>query len=538
MPEIRDRLNCVHEDIRGWRQKLRKIDNQMRQYEKATRQYPGRDNENESILHNILPIYWEVFHTHNAYETQQEHLSAFNYDIGIFLVGFSSLPIVLSLAEIQPTEKIYFLYSSDTKRKLYDIADRMRAMLQGETCFDDLIDRVEEIVLDIENAENTNGFGLEVDDPSDPVKTFKLIKTVIDKVGDKRIALDLTGGKKTMIGGGFTAGSIWASKWSQAAQKFTDFCDMFYIDSLKYDADRSAPVPGYEFLSRLKNPYDVYNVQSVHQAKKLFEKHNYEAAADLWKSVSGNLKLHADQYGLKEEQREVEKDLNMANCYRFWDAFDYEEAHKHRVLWQYNKWHKHDSLDVLKLLKEVRNRQTLFDHDCRVIHYAVDHYQSAVRRQASGKFDDAIVRFTQVIEMLCIYRICQIAAIGNLVEIATNQSLHENWCRSEHWGIKALVNFLFGQDSRYDSQYKITDCTQFLQESDYDSVSRIIGLIQPRNKFIHFTRRVNQSATVRNAGELKGLARKFLENFSCDYRENTCLSFDELLELHEFRQLQ
>ena len=304
MPKIRDRLNCVRQDDTNWRRKLRKIDTQMGYYESERRQNPGGNHE--TILEAILPEYWEVFHTHNTYEKNEGHLPDINYDIGIFLVGFSSLPIVLSLAEIQPTEKIYFLYSSDTKNKCYDIANRMRAMLQGQDCFGDLITRVEDIVLDIQDNNNNLGHGLEVDEPSDPVNTFKRIKEVIDKVGNnKRIAIDLTGGKKTMIGGGFTAGAIWASKWSEAAQKFTDFCDMFYIDSLKYDADRSAPVPGHEFLSRLKNPYDVYNVQSVQQAKKLFEKHNYEAAAELLERVKGKLEIHANQYDLIVEKDET-----------------------------------------------------------------------------------------------------------------------------------------------------------------------------------------------------------------------------------------
>jgi len=72
MPEIRDRLNCVRSDNQDWRRKLHEIDTQMRHYENARRQHPGNDNEN--ILHAILPTYWEVFHTHNTYEKQQGHL--------------------------------------------------------------------------------------------------------------------------------------------------------------------------------------------------------------------------------------------------------------------------------------------------------------------------------------------------------------------------------------------------------------------------------------------------------------------------------
>ena len=58
-------------------------------------------------------------------EANNEYLPC--YDVGIFLVGYSSLPIVLSLAEINPTEKIYFIYSKDTK----DVLDEIHNRIQG-----------------------------------------------------------------------------------------------------------------------------------------------------------------------------------------------------------------------------------------------------------------------------------------------------------------------------------------------------------------------------------------------------------------------
>lgn len=543
MPEIRDRLNCVREDDQGWRRKLRKINTQMGEYERSRRRNPGGNNEN--ILHEILPTYWEVFHTHNAYEKRQGHLPDLNYDIGIFLVGFSSLPIVLSLAEIQPTEKIYFLYSRDTQAKCYEITDRMRAMLEGQTCFDDLINRAENIVLDIQD-ENSLRCGLKVGEPSDPVETFKWIKEVIDEVigtvGDKRIALDLTGGKKTMIGGGFTAGSIWTSKWSEAAQEFTDFCDMFYIDSLKYDADRSAPVPGHEFLSRLKNPYDVYNVQSVQQAKKLFEKHNYEAAAELLESVKDTLEVHAIQYSLEEEKNETVNHHRQTNCYYLWDALYYDKAkngkNRHGNSWKYNEKHVKGAIDVLDILGSVTSRDTLFTGEASIIHYAMDRYQNAIRRKKSGKLDDAIVRFTQVIEMLCIYKIHQIAK-GNYLY---NEQCNKVSTPPSKWNITPLILFLFGDTCKYDRErdrfYTISDCNQLLNKTDYDcnDVDEIVELIESRNNFVHFSNPMRQSQTEDNAQNLKNLARKFLKNFSCCYCSSNGLSFDELLELHRFRR--
>ena len=83
---------------------------------------------------------------------------------------------------------------------------------------------------------------------------------------------------------------------------------------------------GTEFLNSLDNPYDVYNVPSVQQARKLFEKHNYEAAAILLEGVVDNLSKYAESYGLQNEQDAVNKSCYMADCYGLWDAFDYSAA--------------------------------------------------------------------------------------------------------------------------------------------------------------------------------------------------------------------
>ena len=504
----------------------------------------------EQALNPILPTYWKVFHTHNIARIRNKELPCRGdntdllpcYDVGIFLVGFSSIPIALSLAEIQPAQKIYFLYSSGmdgTQNTCFEIADRMEAMLQEEPCFNDLINRVKNIASDIQKNGKNCGFGLEVDNPSDPVETFKRIKEVIDKVGDKRIALDLTGGKKTMIGGGFTAGSILGFADSIADSA----CDMFYIDSLEYDQHRGSPTPGTEFLTRLDNPYNVYNVQSVQQAEKLFEKHNYEAAADLWEEVGKKLEDHASRYGLEKEQDTVQEDLDMADCYGLWDAFDYktacERARCYGNSWGYDKKHMKSSINVLDILSEVEeDPQTLFGKLTRIIHYAVDRYQNGIRRMNSDRFDDAIVRFTQVVEILCHYRIHQIARNGHLVNESDNVVSNA----PNKWEITPLLLFLFAKRSKYNRRrggyYKITECNELLDVTDYgyNDVELIIDLIEDRNAFIHVKNNPEWGEMKKNAENLQKLARKFLENFSRSYCCEQYVSFDNLLELHRFRR--
>lgn len=554
-------------------QKQKKIKDVMELYEKhrsGRTSYSPEDIENH--LNEILPIYWEVFHENNinrqkAGETpcpgdDKDLLPC--YDIGIFLVGYSSLPIVLSLAEIRPTEKIYFLYSKDTEDILKEIKDRLKAMLNGK--HDEFSQLVENAAgtqisakLDAEDKElirmelfqeHQSGFSLEIGDPSDPVATFKRIKEIVDSIDEsdnKRIALDLTGGKKTMLGGGYTAGTIWASRLSAEAQKNLPFCDMYYIDSKKYDPSSGRPDPGTEFLSRLKNPYDVYNVQSNLEAHKLFEKYNYEAAADLWKDVEGKLKDHALRYGLEAEQKAVQTDLAMANCYKLWDDFAYKEAKAYMGVsgssitgfWGYQEKHTNDSIDVLDILSEVTNRAKLFADDQTIIHYAVDRYQNAVRRQKSGKLYDAIVRFTQVIEMLCNYKIRLIARRRKLVNEAGN--LVSNV--SAKLKITPLIRFLFGApcyrkyyiDSGF---YKISDSNERLDINHYiyDDIESIIELIDARNDFVHFVEELEIGKAKEVTKQLQKLARKFIENFSENYRCSQNMDLDDLLALHTFRE--
>ena len=320
---------------------------------------------------------------------------------------------------------------------------------------------------------------------------------------------------------------------------------MFYVDSSEYDPNRGAPKPGTEFLSELKNPYDVYNVQNVVQAKELFKQHNYEAAAQLWNDVDKKLGDYAERYGLEGEQKSVEKYLYMSDCYRLWDAFDYLEARESKVndgdLWGYNTKHIYNSIDVLEILSVVEDQQTLFAKEAQIIHYAIDRYQNGIRRMDNDRFDDAIVRFTQVVEILCLYQVYQIAKSKSLID-NHGKRLSSGYCLEEHWRMWKLIVFLFGQ-SRYekdrDNHYYIQDPTMQLDICAYGycDATEITDLIEARHKFVHLKNSPGWEVMEEDAEDLKDLARKFLENFSDKYRCENGLSFDELLKLHEFRQL-
>ena len=546
--ELIKRLNEVQPN--SWGEKLKEIKKYIEKYDEE-RRGPSNYSKADIIayLNKILPTYWDVFHTHNTARRRDGELDKRDgtdearlprYDIGIFLVGYSPIPIALSLAEIQPCEEIYFLYSSDTKPILLDIGDRLRKMLDGS--YTSFVDRVETTALS--NQEND---ALAIDKPSDPVSTFKRIKEIVDSIDaadNKRIALDLTGGKKTMLGGGYTAGAIWASRWSAASQKLMDFCDMYYIDSLEYDQSRGSPVPGTEFLSRLENPYAVYNVESNLQARKLFEKRNYEAAADLWENVESTLKEHKKRYGLETEFNITVNQHGMAKCYYLWDSFDYNEANQNKgdpknKNWGYFKKHVHNSIDVLSILSNVTSRSMLFQNERVIIHYAVDRYQNGMRRKESGKLEDAIVRFAQVIEMICHYWVYRLSQDGYFVDIMTKAPCQLS--ATEIWEFNP-INLLFENKPEDVPLQRITchlKANKKIEATDYgyNNVDEIFKVIEPRHDFIHFNNPQRSTQAETDTETLRELAHKFLENFLAEYCSKYGLDLKDLLELHRFRRL-
>lgn len=66
--------------------------------------------------------------------------------------------------------------------------------------------------------------------------------------------------------------------------------NLFYVDFDEFIDNY--PKPGTEFVSILDNPYDIYNIEFIAQAIKIFKKYNYSAANEIFKEAS--VKLNDD----------------------------------------------------------------------------------------------------------------------------------------------------------------------------------------------------------------------------------------------------
>ena len=534
-----DLLDILY-DLNGgqdWPETLDQIAEAVIDYNDMIVRHPAEAGE---FICDHLPIYWQIVRAHNTYRFNQEQQplpSWCRYAVGIFLVGFSSLPIVLSIAEIQPSQRIYFLHSKDTESRCDEITNRITEMLvDPPDPFNSLIippGTAADLINRVRCAERR-----EIANPSNPVEIFEKIKEIVDSLNpNTMIALDLTGGKKTMIGGGFTAGSI----YSQAPK-----CDMFYLDSSVYDPEFGAPKPGTEFLSPLDNPSDVYNLQNVEVAEELFRRHNYEAAEQSWKRILNKLDRHAKRYPFLADERENARNYyGRSHCYHPWDAFDYTTAKNQKTFtrndveysWGYDQQHTCGTIDVLDILSKVEDKAGLFASDARVVHYAVDRYQNGKRQMMRRKFEDALVRFTQVIEILCNYRVYRLVPQGQLLSINNPEPLGDVSADMK-WELNPLIRLLFGRGMVHVEgvDYSVSEDEQLrLEDYNCQDPEDIIGPIEARNTFIHFRASMRQDQTRTDAFNLQNLAHTFLQNFSQDYLDANDLSFDKLLQLHEFR---
>ncbi len=164
----------------------------------------------------------------------------------ILPLGTSYEPLVLSILTLKP-KKILFLHTSKTEA---------------------LIDPV------VENcALKTSDYRKRQVDEANPLQIYEKIKEAyIEWERGGLIALDFTGGTKSMAGGSAMAGAIIGA-------------DLFYIGNRNYLTDFRKPKPGSEYLCAIPNPYIGFGDLEAVKALSLYEKMDYAGAALIFKDL-------------------------------------------------------------------------------------------------------------------------------------------------------------------------------------------------------------------------------------------------------------
>ena len=316
---------------------------------------------------HIFPFVKEAF-VNNPDNSQNK-----KYEGLILPLGYSPEPLILSILAIKP-KRVGLLYTNETERLLQRI--------QGET----------QLTLDQLYKRKIDG--------SSTVDVYKAIMELYEEwERPSPIAVDITGGKKSMVGGAAMAGAVLGA-------------DIFYVDNTKFTQGK--PEPGSEYLSLLANPYIVFGDLEVEKARDLYGRHDYAGAQRIFDQLKGQVgdpnlaKVH-EAYG------------HLCAAYEAWDNLDIGKAKNFlnqllKILEQY---------PGLTGLLQLCGLQSLFEKqvealDCLLtflrdqqlalavpdgFHFAFTLYYNACRREAQGKLDIACLILYRLLEWIGQHRL-------------------------------------------------------------------------------------------------------------------------------------
>ncbi|RXK84541.1 hypothetical protein EST62_09505 [Chlorobaculum sp. 24CR] len=307
-------------------------------------------------LNQVLPISQRLLE--ERYTSRQEVKCLF------VLVGTTIEPLFLSILTIRPQEKIYLISSCESVAQSEYISNSLRQIHGGgdlinPDLFSDNVKRY------LENIKNIEIYTDVVIKNISPQKVFSAIRERVGMYAYDDVGVDVTGGKKSMTGGGYLVAAI-------------NNLHLFYVDFDEY-TDKY-PKPGTEFLNKLDNPYEIYNIDSVSQAIKLFKQYNYSAANEIFKQTI--CKLTDDivmNYEMASEKTRIENMQKAAECYMYWDRYEYSEIKK-------------------EILPQIQLNLLCDDKYYKVLDYLLN----AERRFNQGYYNDAILRLLQVVESLLV----------------------------------------------------------------------------------------------------------------------------------------
>ena len=333
-----------------------------------------RDASNAAIAfydENIFPLVKEVFINKNRPQKK--------YDALILTVGLSPEPLILSILAIKPTH-VGLLYTNETERSL------------------------ERILQEAELTLSQLAAGASKIDGSNVTEIYEAIMALYTGWNSPaNIAVDITGGKKSMVSGAAMAGAVLGA-------------DIYYVDTNHFDRDLGKPEPGSEFLSLLDNPYTVFGDMEAEKANDLYQRHDYAGAQRIFDRLQGQV---GDAYKAKV----YEAYALLCTTYEAWDNLDIGrgEAFLGRLFDLLNQFPRLDGLSRLYAFQSclVKQKEALsclrqLVADPQVVlsipdgfHFAFTLYYNALRREEQGKLDLACLILYRLLEWIGQHRLAQ-----------------------------------------------------------------------------------------------------------------------------------
>ncbi len=267
----------------------------------------------ESELKSLTERYWEENWEPDKYIEQllpmelkyiKEKEKLNNYigpEILVLLVGFSWEPLLISLCIHRPKYLVLILNENYGDHNPDGAA-------RGED-FKELIDNLKNQNLLEETPEILpQPWELVKDSPEDVFKFLK--RHVLPEVNkDKKVLIDITGAKKSMVAGAYL---------------FAAYSDtpVFYLDFDEYCKKYARPY-GYTCkIGSLENPMELFRLRDWEQVKQLYEHYAFWSAKKLIAEIEKGTKLLLEA----EETGKIETLTDCLEFYGLWDDGNYKEA--------------------------------------------------------------------------------------------------------------------------------------------------------------------------------------------------------------------
>lgn len=274
------------------------------------------------------------------------------YRFLISLLGFSPQPVILFICAIKP-EKVLFIHSEETESYL-DVIQQWTGI------------KLAQVVKEQVNS-------------SDPTGVYKAIKGFIDSRNPKEVLLDITGGKKAMVGGAAMAGNLLG-------------IDTGYVDYERYLDDLRQPEPGSEYPNILKNPLYVLGDVELDRAKEAFNHYNFRRCLDVLNRLEERVE---DIWG-------IHKFKSLAQIYAEIDAFNFSKASNliEDFLEKYSEDGRLVGIEKVQPARDVLSVLVDDSHADHAAYYCLNCYFSGERLAERGLFDAAVFMMYRTIEMV------------------------------------------------------------------------------------------------------------------------------------------
>ncbi len=229
----------------------------------------------------------------------------------------------------------------------------------------------------------------------DLAEVYQKIKGRLDLFRGKKIAVDLSRGKRVMTAAAAIVGDFFG-------------CDLLYIDT-KWMEDFRRGEPGTEILVKVDNPLSLFGDLEKQHANLLFNNSEFEAAHKLFDIIREKV----------SDPRDFEVKSLLSQSYAFWDTLNYGQAYyllkraAERIslynISEINSNHIKLNLESLKILERATGLGflELLKDENLTMHLLIDILSNALRRAEQNRYEDAILRFYRAIELVSQHRLAK-----------------------------------------------------------------------------------------------------------------------------------